>query len=81
MWRSGLSENRDELLNELERDPPAYFVILRNDYLEHVTGVKMDSLEALKRFPELVQFLKANYELETVIEGFTILRRTRSGTL
>jgi len=67
------SKNRKELMDTLEATPPKYFVILRNDFLEHVTGTDIDSLGALKQFPELTHFLKNRYALEKVIEDFIIL--------
>jgi len=68
--------NRSQLLSSLIANKPKFFIIQKNDYLPHVTRRKINSLEALKEFPELSDFLKNNYAVEKNTENFLILSRS-----
>lgn len=68
-------ELRDECLMELERRPPRYIVVVRNDSIPWVTGTTDDSQQALAGFEGLVRLMTRRYELETAIEDMTLYRR------
>jgi hypothetical protein len=67
-------EWRRELIDGLISKKPVYILVVEQDALPWVTGVKGDSLENLKYFPELNQILEHHYSLETVIEHFHLYR-------
>jgi hypothetical protein len=63
---------RQELLDDLARDPPLYFLVVRNDIFELQA---VDSATQLERFPALKGYLLGHYRLEQVIEDFALWRR------
>jgi hypothetical protein len=67
-------EWRRELIRDLIGKKPVYILVVEQDALPWVTGVKGDSLENLKYFPELNHLLEHNYYLETIIEHFHLYR-------
>lgn len=74
-------EYRDELLLQLRARPPAVFIVTHRDRLPWVTGHNRDSYEALMDISSLRQFLLENYELETRIGSYDVLRRMNSDEL
>jgi hypothetical protein len=74
---------RAELLADLKRDPPAVFIVARNDAIPWATGLTADSTEQLKRWTELREWLRSGYDYEQQIEDFTLYRRrpTHSGAM
>jgi len=66
---------RTELMHALEADTAAIFITEHDDATPWVTGNGRDSYEALMAFPKLRDFVVANYELETRVGRFDILRR------
>jgi hypothetical protein len=68
----GLETRRAELLARLQRDPPAYVLVGRNDR----NGFEpLDSQTSLKRFVALNELIERDYAIETTIGSFVILRR------
>ncbi len=68
---------RAELLRDLRRRPPTYFIVMRNDAVPWASGSPRDSAEELERFPELKQAVTESYIIETALEDFTFYRRRR----
>jgi 4-amino-4-deoxy-L-arabinose transferase-like glycosyltransferase len=66
---------RAELMRALEADTPDVFVTEHDDATPWVMGHDLDSYQSLKEFPELCEFVVANYGLATRIGRFDILRR------
>ena len=66
---------RVELMRALAADMPEVFVTEHNDATPWVMGHDLDSYQSLMEFPELRDFVVTNYELETRIGRFDILRR------
>lgn len=64
--------SRDFLMAELERTPPAAFVVERRDVFPAVTGNGLDSHDSLRSFPKLAAFLRERYLLAHHIEDFDI---------
>ncbi|MFO0839283.1 MAG: glycosyltransferase family 39 protein [Phycisphaerae bacterium] len=71
---------RSEFLAALRADPPALFIVVSHDEMVMVTGVNDDSRDALRRWPELRDFVAANYERVREIEDFEILQRIDRAT-
>lgn len=67
---------RRELVETLERRPPLYFIVVKNDVFELQS---VDSATQLLRFPALHEFVERHYRPEAAIEDFTLLRRIDSG--
>ena len=65
----------DELLASLDRARPNYIALLENDPVWWATGTREDSLEALRRYPSLEQFIASRYIPEGRIEDFLLFRR------
>jgi hypothetical protein len=74
LWR-GQYTARDRLLGDLRAASPAAVVIEEGDEIPNVTGVIFDSRQTLARFPELAEWLDANYEPAARIENLEILVR------
>jgi len=68
-----------ELLADLRREQPAYFVLVRNDPAWWATGTRDDSIGSLRRYPEIEAYLAGHYALEKMIEDFLIFRRRETG--
>jgi uncharacterized membrane protein len=64
---------RRELVDTLERQPPLYFIVVRNDLFELQS---VDSATQLLHFPALLDFVRRHYRPEAEIEDFTLWRRT-----
>ncbi|HEY8038426.1 MAG TPA: hypothetical protein VIF15_01480 [Polyangiaceae bacterium] len=75
MW-PGLEERRAELMERLRADPPVYVLVGRGD----VNGFEpMDSMGSMMRFPPLRAMLEREYQPETTLGHFVVLRRTAGG--
>jgi len=61
-----------QLLGDLKRNRPRYFVIVDND---HNSIMQTTSRQALKAEPALDQYVRDNYRAEITIEDFQLLRR------
>lgn len=68
---------RDELLQALEENPPAYVLVTRNDPLGQITGRDEDSYTLLQEFTRLYDWLGENYVQETEIGDFLVWRDIR----
>jgi|GEM_PF-1540766 4-amino-4-deoxy-L-arabinose transferase-like glycosyltransferase len=66
---------RSDLMRTLTTDPPEVFVTEHRDATPWVMGHDLDSYQSLMDFPKLRDFVSGNYELETRIGRFDILRR------
>ncbi len=64
-----------ELMEDLKREPPRYFLVVRNDPLPWMIGTRVDSKTDLMKYPALVQWLNNNYQLESVIDDFELYAR------
>jgi len=64
---------RRELLEDLRRDPPVYFIVASRDLYELE---EEESTVQLQQFGPLAEFVRRNYSPEIVtIEDFTLMRR------
>jgi 4-amino-4-deoxy-L-arabinose transferase-like glycosyltransferase len=66
---------RAELMLAFKHDTPEVFVTEHDDATPWVMGHDLDSYRSLKEFPELREFVVANYGLATRIGRFDVLRR------
>jgi len=76
----GAMENKQyvgELISDLNKNMPEYFVVAKNDALVWVRGTEKDSFSALSQIDELKQFLADNYFLDLHLEDYEILRLNR----
>lgn len=69
---------RSELVHELVRVPPRYFIVARDDMVSSITYTYWDSERHLQAFPELAIFIDDYYEPAEVLPFFTIYRRRES---
>ena len=71
MW-PGLEQRREELMNRLRADPPAYVLVGRDDQ----NGFEPeDSRSSMLRFEPLRALLARDYHLGTEIDRFFVMRR------
>jgi hypothetical protein len=77
--RAGWSRGRygAELAGKLREEPPDYFLIVRRDPLPWMLGTGDDSESAMRDYPQIKSWLDKNYQQETVIEDFLILKKRR----
>jgi hypothetical protein len=69
---------REELMRDLERDPPAVIVVESGDVIPWVTGNRQDSLETLNGFPELARLILRRYRPAARIRNHQLyVRRAR----
>lgn len=66
---------RDEVVNDLQKSPPRYFVVARDDALPYIAFHPWNSEQFLQAYPELAIFLADDYELAQKLEFFKIYRR------
>jgi hypothetical protein len=66
---------RAQLLRELERAKPTWFVVQHHDYFKFVTGNDFDSRAALDHDPELSKWVNASYRRVDQVEDFELYRR------
>ncbi len=67
---------RDELLDDLRRDPPRFFAVARGDNQPWLTGTSQTSDEHLRDdFPELRRFVEQEYVQVLDIELFVLYER------
>ncbi len=71
---------RTELVRDLEKTPPRFFVVARDDMVSSITYTYWDSERHLEAFPELAIFINDYYEPAEVLPFFTIYRRRNSST-
>jgi hypothetical protein len=65
---------QDDLMAELETQPPDVFIVQHLDEAEIVTGHSMDSAQTLEEFSALKAFKEDNYRFETSIGRFDVYR-------
>ena len=66
---------RYEFLRDLQERPPALVIVARNDAIPWASGLTTDSAAQLQEWPELSNWLRANYREESRVEYFTFYRR------
>lgn len=66
---------RQELIRDLQHRRPRLLLVVRKDPKPWVTTWQGDSASALITYPELVQFISANYDPAARIENFDIWQR------
>ena len=71
-WRN--AEYKAELMRELRAQPPDVFVVASEDRYVGLTGSKKDSMELLREFEELNEFVASLYSPETKIGRYAIFR-------
>ncbi len=70
---------RAEFLADLEEQPPALVLVLREDRIPHASGRRDDSTAQLHAWKELHAWLRTGYRPAAEIEHFTIWRREDAG--
>ena len=68
-------EWRWELVRDLEKSPPRYLVVARDDEVPYIAYNDLDSEEYLDVYPELDIFIADHYEPAENLENFIIYRR------
>jgi hypothetical protein len=63
---------RSALMRDLERQPPAAVILVKNDVRAGVTGSRRDSLTELQEFAELQAWLADGYRRAFQIEDFEV---------
>jgi len=71
------AEYIEELLDDLEKNPPVYFVVATGDALIWVRGTSEDSLAALAEMPKLRGFLEGRYEYACRVADYEVFRLRR----
>jgi Dolichyl-phosphate-mannose-protein mannosyltransferase len=71
-------EWRRELVRDLEKSPPRYLVVARDDEVPYIAYNDFDSEEYLDVYPELAIFIADHYEVAVDLENFVIYRREES---
>ena len=66
---------RGEMVNDLEKSPPAFLVVARDDAVPYIAYTNFDSEEYLQVFPEFAIFINDHYELAKDLEYFAVYRR------
>ena len=66
------SRYNDQLITELKLENPDVFVIQSGDATPDVTGQHRDSSEMLAEFPEVVEYIKDNYDFSKQIGRFSL---------
>ena len=65
---------RDELMRDLEKNPPRFIVVSRHDSIVAVTFTWDDSEQYLKKFPALNLFLASHYQSALHLWDFELYR-------
>jgi len=65
---------RIELIESLQKSPPRFIVVGRQDMASNITYTGLDSEESLARYPALNEFLSKNYELAENFQYIAIYR-------
>lgn len=68
-------ELREQLMEDLEAQPPEYIVVASQDALPLVTGTMQDSATALREFEALQALIDEAYRYETCFENLALYRR------
>lgn len=71
---------RGEMLDDLEKSPPAFLVVARDDAVPYIAYNDFDSEEFLQVFPEFAIFINDHYEMAKDLEYFVIYRRADFST-
>jgi hypothetical protein len=64
-------------MDEMRKNAPVYFVAQRHEGGPWITGNTIDPADYVDHFPELKQWLDANYHHETDIEDYILYRRNQ----
>ena len=71
---------RREMVGDLEKSPPAFLVVARDDAVPYIAYNDFDSEEYLQVFPEFAIFINDHYALAKDLEYFVIYRRVEFST-
>jgi len=66
---------RDEMVRELEKSPPRFLVVARDDAVSNITYTQWDSEEYLRAYPEFAIFISDYYEIAKNLHNFAIYQR------
>jgi hypothetical protein len=66
---------RQDLIAELNRKPPRFIVVERNDQIPLVSFTHDDSEQCLRKYPALASFIASRYESVENLSDFEIYRR------
>ena len=70
----GPPEWREELLDDLKKSPPEFFIVGRDDALPGILDTPLTSEESLVAFPPLASFVAKNYEPVKDFGAFLVYR-------
>jgi len=68
---------RQDLIGELDRNPPRFIVVARHDSIPGVTFTWDDSEQCLKKYPGLATFIAGRYESIKNLYDFEVFRLKR----
>lgn len=68
------------MVGDLEKSPPAFLVVARDDAVPYIAYNDFDSEEYLQVFPEFAIFINDHYALAKDLEYFVIYRRVEFST-
>lgn len=71
-WYPG--EWKQEFMNTITANPPAYFIIVHDDYIPYQSGRQEDSAGQLKYVPGLTELLNRDYIEETRFNDMSLYR-------
>jgi hypothetical protein len=65
---------RQDLIRELDRNPPRFIVVARHDAIPAVTLTTRDSEQCLEEYPALASFISGHYESVNKLYDFEVYR-------
>ena len=68
-------EWRNEVVEDLKKSPPKFFIVGRDDELPSILYTPLDSEHSLAAFPELAGFVAENYYPVYDLESFVVYQR------
>jgi 4-amino-4-deoxy-L-arabinose transferase-like glycosyltransferase len=67
---------RQDLIDELDRNPPRFIVVARHDAIPGVTFTYDDSEQCLEKYPALAAYIRSGYEPVKNLHDFEVYRHS-----
>jgi len=74
------AEWREELVQDLQKSPPAFLVVERGDQVPGISLTNLDSEQFLALYPRLSRFVSCSYDFMAEFRNFVVYRRKLPGT-
>lgn len=66
---------KNQMMNELRKNIPTYFLAEQYDYVDIISGYKLDSFRGMQEFEDFYTFIRDNYDSITTTHNFSIYSR------